>query len=378
MKKAVFFITAVMLSLVFWSCQEKRDVVRIGAILPLTGERASVGASAKNGIDLAIEEINANDFLGGKKLSLQIEDSQGMPTISLSCFERLATVSTIPAIIGPLNSSEVLSIAPKAEQKKIVVMTPAASSPLITEAGDYIFRNVASDLYEATLMADAVIDNFKKNRVAIAYINNDYGKGIYGKFSKGLENKKQNLVAVESYEGNQKDFRTIILKLKEAKPDAIYLVGYKEIAYFIKQLKEQGVNSLLLTTAIFEDHEIIDIAGNSAEGIIFTTFYLEENSENKRTRDFFQNYEKKYNLKPDGYAATSYDAVYLIAQAIKNKGATSDSIKNGLYEIQDFPGLLGNFSIDKNGDVTLPIKMKTVKGGQLVNFNFSELNNNGK
>ena len=99
---------------------------------------------------------------------------------------------------------------------------------------------------------------------------------------------------------------------------------------------------------------------------------MDEDSKEQRTRDFFHNYERKYNVKPDGYAATSYDATYLIAQAIKNEGVTSDSVKKGLYEIKDFPGLLGNFSIDKNGDVVLPIRMKTIKEGQLINFNLNK------
>jgi branched-chain amino acid transport system substrate-binding protein len=378
MSKKVFItlgvIAVIVIGVIVWlnKGDKKQETVKIGVILPLTGERSSVGISAKNGINLAVEEINANAYLGDTTISLFVEDSKGLPASSLSSFEKLATINNVPAIVGPLGSSEVLSIAPKAEQRKVVILTPGASSPLITDAGDYIFRNVASDLYEATLMADAVIDNFQKNRIAIVYINNDYGKGVYEKFSEGLAKKEQRLVAAESYEEGKTDFRTIILKIKETKPDAIYIVGYQEIAYFIKQIKEQGVNSLLLTTAIFEDPEIIRIAGNSAEGIIFTTFYLDEDSKEQRTRDFFQNYERKYNVKPDGYAATSYDAAYLIAQVIKNKSVLSESIKNGLYEIKDFPGLLGNFSIDKNGDVTLPIKMKTIKDGQLVNYSFDK------
>lgn len=373
-KLIIGLCTIAAIGLLYYSSNNdgKQDSINIGVILPLTGERSSVGISAKNGIELALEEINSNNYLEGKSISLFIEDSKGMPVNSLSSFEKLKTVNNISAIIGPLGSSEVLSIAPKAEQRKVVIMTPAASSPLITDAGDYIFRNVASDLYEAKLMADAVVNNFKKEKVAIVHINNDYGKGVSKKFEEGLKEKGQNIVLSEVYEEGRTDFKTIILKLKKESPDAIYIVGYKEIAYFIKQLKEQGVNTLLLTTAIFEDPEIVSIAGNSAEGIVFTTFFLDEDSEEQRTRDFFQNYQRKYNVQPDGYAATSYDALFLIAQAIKNNGGTSESIKNGLYQIENFPGLLGSFSIDNNGDVVLPIRMKTVKDGQLINFNFSK------
>lgn len=185
----------------------------------------------------------------------------------------------------------------------------------------------------------------------------------------GLKHNGLELVASEAYDEGTTDFRTIIIKLKEQNPDAIYIAGYKEIAYLIKQLKEQRLNPLLLTTAIFEDPEIIRIVGNSAEGIIFTTFFLDEDSKEERTRAFFKNYENKFNVKPDGYAATSYDAVYLIAEAIKNNGNTSESIKKGLYKITEFPGLLGIFSIDVNGDVVLPIRMKTMQKGDLVNLN---------
>lgn len=137
----LFVVIAIGLFFHLDNADKTTNSVNIGSILPLTGERSSVGISAKNGIKLAVEEINTSAYLGNKSISLFIEDSKGIPANSLSSFEKLTTANDVIAIIGPLGSSEVLSIAPKAEQRKIVIMTPAASSPLITEAGDYIFRN---------------------------------------------------------------------------------------------------------------------------------------------------------------------------------------------------------------------------------------------
>lgn len=369
MKRILISIILLIVAIAtYYMCTRKsQEGVKIGVILPLTGDRTSVGKSALNGIMLAINEINDSSAFSND-MQVFVEDSRGVPATAVSCFEKLVSLNQTPAIIGPIGSSEVLSVAPKAETKKVVILTPAASSPLITESGDYIFRDVASDLYEATLMAEVAFDKLSLKKVAVIYINNDYGIGVYNKFKEGFLQKGGVIPTSQIFTDGTTSFRTIIQKVKESNPDAIYIVGYKEIAYCIKQMKELGVSAQLLTTAIFEDPEIIEIVGNSAEGIIFTTFFLDEDSNEPRTKRFFHNYETKYGKKPDGYAATAYDAVYMIASAINKKGSSSAQIKDGLYAISDFPGLLGTFSVNKDGDITLPIKLKRMEGGLIINF----------
>ena len=133
----------------------EEKVVKIGAILPLTGDAAKYGESAKEGIELAIKEINAEGGVKGHKIEIIYEDSQGLPTTGVSAFQKLITSNRVPAVIGGLFSSVTLAIAPIANREHVVVLSPTSSAPAITKAGDYIFRNCASDIFEGKIMAEA-------------------------------------------------------------------------------------------------------------------------------------------------------------------------------------------------------------------------------
>ncbi|MCK4458341.1 MAG: ABC transporter substrate-binding protein [Methanosarcinales archaeon] len=130
------------------------DEIRIGAILPLTGEAAEYGEDAKLGIDLAVEEINAAGGINGKRIQVVYEDSQATPSQGVSAIQKLTTVDKVPVIIGAMASSVTLAIAPIAEENKVVLLSPASSAPQITEAGDYIFRTEFSDAYGGKAQAE--------------------------------------------------------------------------------------------------------------------------------------------------------------------------------------------------------------------------------
>ena len=276
---SLIIIGLVLGGLVWTGCQKKAEekVVKIGGLMPLSGDGAKYGQSAKSGIDLAIEGINAKGGVKGHKIEVIYEDSQGLPTTGVSAFQKLITSNEKPAVIGGLFSSVTLAIAPIANREHVVVLSPTSSAPAITKAGDYIFRNCASDIFEGEIMARAAKETLGLTRIAIIYINNDYGVGIKNVFKKEFTVLGGKLVAEEAFPQGATDFRTQITKVKQFNPEAVYIIGYRELGSLLKQAKELGLNVQFLSTVMFEDPEILKIAGNAN---ITGTIYAENYSSN--------------------------------------------------------------------------------------------------
>ncbi len=170
-KSAVLLIISIVVAsfMVFsFGCAKKEEKeIKIGAILPLTGDAAQYGQSAKKGMELAVNEINERGGIDNKKIKLIIEDRQGQVKDGVAAFRKLITVEKVPIIIGELLSSITLAIAPLANENKVVILSPASTAPKITEAGDYIFRNVASDIVEGQIMAEYAFKKLKLNNLRV-------------------------------------------------------------------------------------------------------------------------------------------------------------------------------------------------------------------
>lgn len=361
--KIAFFLLAFCLLL---SCSQKSDTIKIGAILPLTGDGARYGQSAKNGIELALSLINEVGGISGKSISIIYEDSQMLPREGINAINKLINIDKVQVIIGAMASSVTLSIAPIAEQNKIVLLSPASSTPEITEAGDYVFRNTYSDIYEGERMGKYAYNQLGFSQVAILHINNDFGVGLSNEFSNSFNNAGGEILINESYQQGVTDFRTQLTKIINVKPDAIYLVGYSEMGYIVRQMRELVIVQPIISCIMFQDPKILQIAGEAAEGIIYSYPSYNPDSDSKHISDFVSKYEKKFNEEPDIYAASAYDALNILAKAIDSNGIKSNDIKDGLYSIRNYPGVTGDTSFDKNGDVIKPIGIKKVNNRNFI------------
>lgn len=350
-------------------CGKKSEEINMGAILPLTGEGAKYGQSAKNSIEMVFSKLNDDGGIKGKKINVIFEDSKGDASTGVSAAQKLISVSQVPAIIGGLFSSVTLAIAPIVERNHVVLLSPTSSAPSITNAGDYVFRNCASDVFEGKIMADMCIRKFHFNNIAILYINNDYGVGISEVFKKELSSLGGKVTIEESFPQQATDFRTIISKLRGKKYDAIYLIGYKELGPLLKQMYELGIKTQFLSTVMFEDPEILKIAGKAANGVIYSARAYDPNSDIPVVQEFVNSYKKKYGTEPDIFAAYSYDAARIIILAMQQGGFNSEGIKESLYKIKDFPGVTGTTSFDKNGDVVQAAYLKEVKNNKFIWLN---------
>ena len=353
----------------FSGCAKKAEEIKIGAILPLTGGAGKYGEDAKLGIDLAVDEINVQGRINGKKVKVIYEDNQSNPQQSVAAIRKLITVDKVPAIIGPMTSSAALAVAPIAEQSRVVLFSPAASAPAISKAGDYIFRNELSDAYGGVAQAGLTWIKLKIKGVAILHINNDYGVGVRDAFSKIFTNIGGQIVDIQSFEPDATDFRTQLTRIRQKSPESIFIISYKESIPILRQIKELGIKAQLLSTPVFEDKEVLEKAGDAAEGVIYVYYGgFDPQSRDELTRNFVESFKRKYNREPGYYSALAYDAMKILALAIEKGGYKSEGIKKSLYDIKDFSGITGETAFDANGDVTKPAILKIVRKGKFERY----------
>jgi len=371
MKKTwILFSTLMMVALavVLIITQTKKEPreIKIGAILPLTGDLATYGENAKEGINLLVDEINAGGGLNGKKIVIVFEDSKALPNQAVSAMNKLINIDKVIAIIGEVASSPLLSIAPIANKNKILVISPAASSPDITNAGPFIYRVWPSDVFEVDRMASYVKNQGVKS-ISLFYVNNDYGRALAKEFKRLVGGTKIKVVEEDNFEQNTTDVRTQLSRIKQINPEVVYLISYpKDSVLILRQWRELGLKNRIFSTSSFEDPLILKEVGDASEGVVFTSPIPPEETDTTVSA-FKKNYEKRYGHTPGLVADYGYDALKVILESIRISGISN---KNGVYEgiqkVNNISGATGLINFDENGDVVKPAGIKIVKDHRFV------------
>lgn len=362
----VVIMVALVITLVITQTTKEPQEIKIGAMLALTGDYAPWGERSQRGIELALEEVN-EEAVGERKIRIIYEDSPGDPQKAVSAFRKLVELDNVKFILGPLSSAETLSIAPIAESKRIVVLTPVSSAPQISYAGDYIFRNCVSDVFEGRVAAEYIIKSLQKKKGGVLYVNNDFGIGVKTSFSETFGDLGGVVVVEEVFSAGDTDFRTQLSKIKSKNPEVIVLAGYAaEMAQVLRQAKELGMNIQFFSFSSFEAPEILNVAQEASEGILYTYQGFDAENEKEVVSEFVEKYRMRYKEDPDIFAALSYDALKIFAEALKKGDKDVEKVKKALYGIKDFVGVAGKTSFDEHGDVIKPIGIKKVEHGKFI------------
>lgn len=357
-----------LIALFIFGCGKKVDIVQLGATFPLTGNVASYGIKAKNGIQLRIDEINAIGGINGKKLEVNFQDDKNSIKDAVNIFTSFVTINRYPLVFGSAGSSVTLALTPLANHYKTLLISPvSSSSELSTKGGNYFFRTVPSDNLQAEMLSNWVInDGIKK--VAIIYTNNNWGKPLADSFSDLFLKAGGEIVFSDGIQENSGDFRTIILKIRNLKFDAIISPTYpKEGGLFVRQLKEAGISTKLYGGDNWGAPEFVSIAQNAANGVYFT--FPSENK-SKLFEEFTVKYEKIFKTQPDIIAAYGYDAATAVINAIqKTKDLTGEEIRNALLTVT-FEGVSGKIAFKTNGDlISNGYGKREIKNGQSISLN---------
>ncbi|MDR0505975.1 MAG: penicillin-binding protein activator [Dysgonamonadaceae bacterium] len=369
MNKKVFItigvIAVVAIGVLVWLNKEneKQEIIKIGAILPLTGDLAKYGQSGKNAIELAINEYNGNHQ---QKIEVVFEDDKGESKTAINSINKLIAIDKVAIIVGAMPSSNTLAIAPIAEKNKVVLVSPTSTASAVRDAGDYIFRICVSDDLEGKSMADYLIDNQNIKNIGILYINNDYGVGLANDFEKEIVKHGGNIKEKIGYQEGSNDFKTIINKFQVAKVDVIYIVAYKEQNYFFSQCAQMNYKPLFTGGTMIEDPDLLNAVKDFANGILYTYRNYNPESNDVVSKKFVEAYKSKYGIVPDFYAAANFDAISVAIKSVANVEYNGTALKNYIYNINDMNGVTGKISFDEKGDIIQGFGIKTIENGKFL------------
>ena len=344
--KRIFALTA-LASLALVACQSNADTIKIGLIGPLTGDAATIGADVLNGAKLAVDQINATGGINGKKVELIAEDGRCTGADAASAAQKLVNVDKVIAIIGGLCSGETLAAAPIAEAAHVVMLSPTSSSPDVTKAGDFIFRNYPSDALKTVAMAKYFKDKGWA-KVATVTTNADFSIGFLNALKKDVGEKA--MAFSETVDPDTKDFRSVLTRLKGVNFDVFVPNTHTpgSMSILIKQFREQGFTQPMVTHDVGDDKTVWQEAGAASDGLqIINVASIPETS--AFGSQFLATYKVQAGLV---WAAYSYDSARVLFQVIGAGATDGPAIRDALYKVSSFPGIVGTFGFDQNGDVT--------------------------
>ena len=349
---------------------KSKGELKIGAILPLTGNISEYGQRVKRGMEIAVEDLRQS----GTTVKLVIEDDEGSSQKGVAAAGKLTNIDGIRYIVGAVSSSVTLSILPSTERTRALLFSPAASSPKLSGASPLFLRNWPSDVLEGKVLAQYTAGDLAINRVAIFYVNNDYGLGLQDEFSKTFTAAGKAIVFKETYPLDTRDFRALVAKYRQqfASIGAFYLAGYhKDMALATKQLREGGFRGQILGDADYGIPETVEIAGAAAEGAIYASPWYDAEA-NDTANKFASRFRALYGKAPSEFEGNGYDAVMLIARTIQQQGDNPELVAKQIRSVKGYPGAGGQLTFTEQGDVVKPIALMKVHDGKFLKISVTE------
>ncbi|SHE97901.1 amino acid/amide ABC transporter substrate-binding protein, HAAT family [Caldanaerobius fijiensis DSM 17918] len=338
------------------------NTINVGVDYELSNDLAQYGQASLDGIKLAVEEINKAGGVLGKQIKLNIQDNKSDAAEATNVATKLAGAGVV-AILGPATSGNVKAVRPVVTQNKIPLITGSATADDVTLTSNgvakYIFRTCFNDSFQGGSMAKFALENLKA-RTAVMYIEttSDYSKGLAKSFKEVFTSNGGKILGEEYYQSKDKDFRSVLTKIKGYNADVIYVPGYyNEVGLIIKQARDMGITAPILGGDGFDSEVVPQEAGASLDKVYFTNHYSADDTDPKVV-EFRKAFKAKYNKEPNAFHALAYDEMYFLADAIKRANSTDpEKITDALASTKDFKGVTGTLSVD---DKHNPIKSVVV------------------
>jgi branched-chain amino acid transport system substrate-binding protein len=340
---------------------------KLGFVFSMTGAGAVYGATQKNGAQLAIDEINASGQLGGAKLEGVFEDDASDKAQGINVFQKLVNQDKVVAIIGPTLSNTAQATDPIAQQAGVPVLGVSNTAGGITDIGDFIYRDSLTEAQVIPQTVKAVKDKATLKTAALLYGNDDaFTKAGYDVFKEALQTNGVQVASEQTFAKGDKDFSPQLTVIKDANPDALFVSALAdEAANIVSQARRVGLTKTPIVGGNgFNSPALMKNAGDAAEGVIVGAAWNSA-STNPLSQKFISNYKTRYQSDPDQFAAQAYAGVYIMAEALKNAGATSDrnALKGGLASVKDVDTVLGKFSFTPQRDANHQAVVQVVKNG---------------
>jgi branched-chain amino acid transport system substrate-binding protein len=323
------------------------DPYWVGVTGPLSGQDAQYGEQWQRGFDLALEQINATGGINGHPLNYDFEDSRSDPRQAVSIAQKFVDDKRILLELGDLSSGASMAASPIYQRGGLVQFGFTNSHPDFTKGGDYMWSTAISQAEEQPMLAHYVTTGLGFKKIAVLYLNTDWGRTSKDIFAKAATANGAQVVAAEGYQPNEKDFRATLTRVRSANPDSIVLISYySDGAQIVRQARTAGVHLPIAAVGSVYSPKFLDLGGDAVNGV-YTESNFFPGDPRPEVQNFVQRYRAKYHAEPDTFAARAYDAMILAGEVIRRYGANRTAVHDGFARIDNVPSVIfGTFHFD--------------------------------
>ncbi|MEY2808494.1 MAG: hypothetical protein RLZ66_5 [Pseudomonadota bacterium] len=343
---------------------QAQDSIKIANIVEMSGPGTTAGTLFKNGVELAIKEINAAGGILGKKITYTSEDTQTNPGVAKGLTQK-AVDNDVFAIFGPVYSGSIMVSMAESKRGEVPNFTGGEAAAITQQGNPYVFRTAFGQSVSFPKLARYI--NTKSKSLAVIYVNNDFGKGGRDTITKLLEGSPTKIVADISTDAGQVDFSAAVLKAKQTNADAVFIyVNEEESARLLRELRKQGWNKPMIGETTLTGQKVIELAGEAANGAVA---HVGLTVEAPPLKAFGARYKAEYKAESDHNGVKGYTGVYILKAAIEKAGkldrkAVAQALKNSCFSTKQTPNILMDVCFDDKGDLDRESFLVEVKAGK--------------
>jgi len=346
------------------------QTINLAGLFELSGAGTSAGTNFRNGVDLAIKEINAAGGILGKQVKIQVVDTQSNPGVAKGLAQK-AVDDDVFAVYGPVFSGSIMVSMAETRRAQIPNIIGGEAAAITQQGNPYIFRTSFTQTTSMPKLARYIAGAMKAKTVAVMFVNNDFGKGGRDAFTAAAKAANLQVVADISTDSGQVDFSAPVLKAKQASPDVLFVyLNEEESARALRELRKQGWNKPLVGETTLTGQKVIDLAGEAANGVL-AHVGLTADAPMPTVQAFRAKFEKEYKVVSDHNGIKGYTGVYMLKAAIEKVGkldrvAVAKALHGLHISAAKTPGILMDVTIDANGDLDRESFLVEVKNGKQV------------
>lgn len=363
----LIFIMASMLLMPLFangSSESAADTVKIAVSAPMTGDMGEYGVSFKRSIDLACENWNAKGGVIGKKIVVEYGDSKGIAQEAATLAQKFTSDKSIFAQIGDFTSACCMSSQSIYDAAKMIQLSPTASNIFFASGSPWSFEVLGTQIEQGRFMADWAYDDGIR-KIAILYINSDWGVSVRDGFKVAFEARGGKVIAEEYYFDSERDFTAVLTKLQAVKPEAIYLASYyNDGAAICVQKARLGWETPTYCAGTVYSPKFVELGGKAVENILTNVGFFPADPP-ATAKEFISKYSAKYGTTPDYYGACAFDAFNVLMEAIERAGVLdSEIVRQELLKTKGHEGVSGTITFDANGDAKKSYIKLTIRNGE--------------
>lgn len=344
--------------------------VKIANVVELSGTGTTAGTNFKNGVELAVKEINAAGGILGRKIVLENADTQSNPAIAKALTTK-AIDNEVYVVMGPVFSGSINVSMAETRRAEVPNFTGGEAANITQQGNPYVYRTSFSQATGMPKIANYIATGMKAKSVAVVFVNNDFGKGGRDSIVKELGARGVKVLADISTDAGQVDFSSAVLRAKQANADALFAyLNEEESARLLRELRKQGYDKPIVGETTIMGQKVIELAGDAANGVKGHVG-LTIDAPNPLIRQFAEKYEKEFRSKSDHNGIKGYTGMYVVKAVTEKMGkfdrkGFAQAIRNACFSAKQHPGLLMDLCFDDKGDIDRESFLVEVKGGKQV------------